>query len=87
MLYLTHLFLLILFFVSHPRADRLSRFWMASSTQDWSDEDEDDTSQIETSIHLGVPDGPVESASDLNDATVSRIGGLWFDAMLNQTIV
>ena len=49
---------------------------MAASTQDWSDEDEDDASQIETSIHLGVPDGPVESASDLIDATVSRIGGL-----------
>jgi len=49
---------------------------MASSTQYWSDEDEDDATQIETSIHLGVPDGPVESASDLNDAAVSRIGGL-----------
>lgn len=49
---------------------------MASSTQYWSDEDEDDATQIERSIHLGVPDGPVEAASDLNDAAVSRIGGL-----------
>ncbi|KAI9511530.1 programmed cell death protein 2 [Russula earlei] len=51
---------------------------MASSTrQDWSDEDEDNNiTQIETSVFLGIPDGPVESASDLNDAAVSRIGGL-----------
>src|SRR5882757_7202840 len=50
---------------------------MASSPrQDWSDEDEDDATQIETSVLLGVPDGPVESASDLKDAAVSRIGGL-----------
>jgi len=49
---------------------------MASSTQHWSDEDEDDATQIETSVLLGVPDGPVESASDLKDAAVSRMGGL-----------
>jgi pre-rRNA-processing protein TSR4 len=49
---------------------------MASSTQYWSDEDEGDVAQTETSVHLGVPDGPVESASDLKDAAVSRIGGL-----------
>jgi pre-rRNA-processing protein TSR4 len=50
---------------------------MASSTrQDWSDEDEGDVTQIETSVLLGVPDGPVESASDLKDVAVSRIGGL-----------
>jgi pre-rRNA-processing protein TSR4 len=49
---------------------------MASSTrQDWSDEDEDDVT-VETSVFLGVPDGLVESASDLKDAAVSRIGGL-----------
>ena len=49
---------------------------MASSTrQDWSDEDEDEDT-IETSVLLGVPDGLVESASDLKDAAVSRIGGL-----------
>jgi pre-rRNA-processing protein TSR4 len=50
---------------------------MASSTrQDWSDDDEDDVTQIETSVLLGVPDGPAESASDLKDVAVSRIGGL-----------
>jgi pre-rRNA-processing protein TSR4 len=57
---------------------------MASSTQYWSDEDEDDA-QIETSIHLGVPDGPVESASDLSDAAVSRIGGLPVRPISTQT--
>jgi pre-rRNA-processing protein TSR4 len=49
---------------------------MASSTrQDWSDEEEEDV-RTETSVFLGIPDGPVESASDLKDAVVSRIGGL-----------
>ena len=49
---------------------------MASSTrQDWSDE-EDDIIRTETSVFLGIPDGHVESASDLKDAAVSRIGGL-----------
>lgn len=50
---------------------------MASSEQhDWSDSDEDDVSQIETSVLLGIPDGAIESPSDLKDAAVSRIGGL-----------
>ena len=50
---------------------------MASSTrQDWSDEEDDDVVRTETSVFLGIPDGPVESASDLKDAVVSRIGGL-----------
>jgi pre-rRNA-processing protein TSR4 len=50
---------------------------MASSTrQDWSDEEEDDVIRTETSVFLGIPDGPVESASDLKDTAVSRIGGL-----------
>lgn len=51
---------------------------MASSTQqDWSDEEEeDDVIRTETSVFLGIPDGPVESSSDLTDAAVSRIGGL-----------
>lgn len=49
---------------------------MASSTrQDWSDEEED-LIRTETSVFLGIPDGPVEVSSDLNDAAVSRIGGL-----------
>jgi pre-rRNA-processing protein TSR4 len=50
---------------------------MASSTrQDGSDEEDDDVIPTETSVFLGIPDGPVESASDLKDAVVSRIGGL-----------
>jgi pre-rRNA-processing protein TSR4 len=50
---------------------------MASSTrQDWSDEEEDDLIRTETSVFLGIPDGPVEVSSDLKDAAVSRIGGL-----------
>lgn len=49
---------------------------MASSTQqDWSDEEDDDIRTV-TSVFLGIPDGPVESTSDLKDAAVSRIGGL-----------
>ncbi len=49
---------------------------MASSEQqDWSDSDEDDLSQVETSVLLGIPDGAIESPADLNDAAVSRIGG------------
>ncbi|KAF8271612.1 programmed cell death protein 2 [Lactarius quietus] len=42
----------------------------------WSDSDEDDLPQIETSVLLGIPDGVIESPSDLKDAAVSRIGGL-----------
>ncbi|KAI0255790.1 programmed cell death protein 2 [Lactifluus subvellereus] len=50
---------------------------MASSApQEWSDSDDDDVPGIETSVLLGIPDGPVESASDLKDAAVSRIGGV-----------
>ncbi|KAI9440483.1 programmed cell death protein 2 [Lactarius indigo] len=44
--------------------------------QDWSDSDDDDPSQVETSVLLGIPDGAIESPSDLKDAAVSRIGGL-----------
>jgi len=51
---------------------------MPSSThQTWSDSDEeDDVPQVETSVLLGIPDGAIESPSDLKDAAVSRIGGL-----------
>lgn len=42
---------------------------------DWSDSDEEDVLDAETSVQLGIPDGPLESASDLLDAAVSRIGG------------
>ncbi|EJD07484.1 uncharacterized protein FOMMEDRAFT_137786 [Fomitiporia mediterranea MF3/22] len=43
---------------------------------DWSDSDEeDDRSDIETSVLLGIPDGLIEKQEDLDDAAVSRIGG------------
>jgi pre-rRNA-processing protein TSR4 len=44
---------------------------------DWSDSDDgnDDLSDVETSVLLGIPDGPITSSSDIGDAAVSRIGG------------
>ena len=39
------------------------------------DSDDDALEDFETSVLLGVPDGPIESATDLCDAAVSRIGG------------
>jgi len=42
---------------------------------DWSDSDDEAVSGVETSVLLGVPDGFVDVASDLDDAAVSRIGG------------
>ncbi|CAL1714923.1 unnamed protein product [Somion occarium] len=46
-----------------------------AAEEDWSDSDEEVLSDTETSVQLGVPDGPIESSSDLLDAAVSRIGG------------
>ncbi|KIK65702.1 hypothetical protein GYMLUDRAFT_39204 [Collybiopsis luxurians FD-317 M1] len=43
--------------------------------EDWSDSDSDVGSEVETSVLLGVPDGPITSATELADAAVSRIGG------------
>ena len=49
---------------------------MAPRTDDdWSDSDDEDLSDIETNVQLGLPDGPLESPEDLLDARVSRIGG------------
>ncbi|SRR6266550_3715152 len=42
---------------------------------DWSDSDDEGPSGIETSVLLGVPDGPIDVPSDLSDVAVSRIGG------------
>lgn len=44
---------------------------------DWSDSDDEVLSEVETSVLLGVPDGPIDdtAASELLDAAVSRIGG------------
>ncbi|KDR67950.1 hypothetical protein GALMADRAFT_257459 [Galerina marginata CBS 339.88] len=46
------------------------------SDDDWSDSDDEDLSQVETSVLLGVPDGNIDVESDIIDAAVSRIGGL-----------
>ncbi|KAG6864622.1 hypothetical protein C0991_008243 [Blastosporella zonata] len=43
--------------------------------EDWSDSDDDVGSDVETSVLLGVPDGLVQSDTDISDAAVSRIGG------------
>lgn len=43
---------------------------------DWSDEDEEEVLDTVTSVQLGVPDGTLDSQTDLHDAAVSRIGGL-----------
>ncbi|KAF8223401.1 hypothetical protein L208DRAFT_1445452, partial [Tricholoma matsutake] len=42
---------------------------------EWSDSDDEVLSDVETSVLLGVPDGPLETIADINDAAVSRIGG------------
>ncbi|THU88690.1 hypothetical protein K435DRAFT_821571 [Dendrothele bispora CBS 962.96] len=42
---------------------------------DWSDSDEELLAGMETSVLLGIPDGVIETESDLVDAAVSRIGG------------
>lgn len=61
---------------------------MPSSTQEaWSDSDEDDLPQVETSVLLGIPDGVIESPSDLKDAAVSRIGGLPVRHIPTQTCI
>jgi len=49
---------------------------MPSQEDDWSDSDQEELSDVETSVLLGVPDGPIDVESDLIDAAVSRIGGL-----------
>ncbi|KAJ4492658.1 programmed cell death protein 2 [Lentinula edodes] len=42
---------------------------------DWSDSDEELGSEVETSVLLGISDGPITSVNELADAAVSRIGG------------
>ncbi|KAF5383784.1 hypothetical protein D9615_003710 [Tricholomella constricta] len=42
---------------------------------DWSDSDDEVLSEVDTSVLLGVPDGVVQSITDITDAAVSRIGG------------
>ncbi|KLO13284.1 hypothetical protein SCHPADRAFT_904351 [Schizopora paradoxa] len=40
-----------------------------------SDSENESLEEIETSVLLGLPDGPIESQNDVDDAAVSRIGG------------
>lgn len=47
----------------------------ADNDSDWSDSDDEEVSGMETSVLLGVPDGPMEEQKDAEDAAVSRIGG------------
>ncbi|KAJ3515760.1 hypothetical protein NLJ89_g1556 [Agrocybe chaxingu] len=47
-----------------------------SRDDDWSDSDEEELSEVETNVLLGVPDGHVDVGIDVLDAAVSRIGGL-----------
>ena len=56
---------------------------MLSQEDDWSDSDQEQLSDVETSVLLGVPDGPIDVESDLIDAAVSRIGGLPVRASLH----
>lgn len=41
----------------------------------WSDSDEELEADLETTVQLGIPDGPLLSPTDLSDPTVSRLGG------------
>ena len=49
---------------------------MPTQEDDWSDSDQEELSDVESSVLLGVPDGPIDVETDLLDAAVSRIGGL-----------
>lgn len=51
------------------------RFITLMALDEWSDSDDEVLSDVETSVLLGVPDGPLETIADINDAAVSRIGG------------
>ncbi|KAG2113212.1 programmed cell death protein 2 [Suillus discolor] len=42
---------------------------------DWSDSDDEIGAEVETAVLLGVPDGIMETETDIKDAAVSRIGG------------
>jgi len=42
---------------------------------DWSDSDDEIGAEVETAVLLGVPDGVMETETDIKDAAVSRIGG------------
>jgi pre-rRNA-processing protein TSR4 len=48
---------------------------MPTQEDDWSDSDQEELSDVETPVLLGVPDGPIDVEADVFDAAVSRIGG------------
>jgi len=49
---------------------------MPVQEDDWSDSDDGQLlGEVETSVLLGLPDGPIDIPSDIDDAAVSRIGG------------
>lgn len=48
---------------------------MAPRDDDWSDSDDEELPDVETSVLLGIPDGPIEKQEDIDDAAVSRLGG------------
>lgn len=66
-------FFLFLFFFLH-----ISDFsqYMPAQEDESSDSDQEEWSDVETSVLLGVPDGPIDVEADVFDAAVSRIGGL-----------
>jgi hypothetical protein len=43
-------------------------------------------SDVETSVLLGVPDGPVDVEADLVDVVVSRIGGLLYGSSIQRKV-
>ncbi|KAH8795892.1 programmed cell death protein 2 [Flagelloscypha sp. PMI_526] len=50
---------------------------MPRAEDDWDSDDDSEfgADGVDTSVHLGLPDGSVEDPADLRDAAVSRIGG------------
>ena len=48
---------------------------MAPRDDDWSDSDDEELPDVETSVLLGITDGPIEKQEDIDDAAVSRLGG------------
>lgn len=54
---------------------------------DYSDSDESDGEELQTSVLLGIPDGPISSSVDLVKPRVSRIGGVPVHTSFNQRLL
>ncbi len=52
-----------------------------------SDSEDEGLDEVETSVLLGLPDGPIESQNDVDDAAVSRIGGYPVGGSISTTLV